>query len=223
MFFSLKTRFAFFSFIICGVLYAQAQEKQDEGFELVKKDGTISVFERWITFPKSDPPVRAREVKGEFIAKATINEALALVQDESKIYEWQKHVSKFKVYPQKDTSIWYEYSYHNLPWPVTDQDHYLEYRIQSTSTPEKLFVTFETVNNVNHAPADEDATRMVLSGSWLFEELDQNKIKITYRILSMPGNIPRIFTDPVIRSNLLSTIKSYIKILEDPKKKASLN
>ncbi|MBT1705016.1 hypothetical protein [Chryseosolibacter indicus] len=222
MIFSHKTHFIFFSFILLGAFHACSQEKQDEGFQLVKEDGNISVYERWITFPKSNPPVRAREVKGEFTVRATIKEALALVQNESKIYEWQKHVSKFKVYLQKDTSVWYEYSYHDLPWPVSDQDHYLEYRIQEGSTSNRLFVVFETATNDTHAPVDDDATRMVLAGSWLFEEVEDNKIKIAYRILSMPGNIPRIFTDPVIRSNLLSTIKSYIKILEEPQKKASL-
>jgi hypothetical protein len=55
---------------------------------------------------------------------------------------------------------------------------------------------------------------MKLAGSWLYET-QGNKIKITYRILSMPSGIPRIFTDPVIRNNMMSTIKSYVKLLEE--------
>jgi hypothetical protein len=55
---------------------------------------------------------------------------------------------------------------------------------------------------------------MTLAGSWYFQSLPDGKIKVTYRILSMPGNLPRFITDPVIRNNLMSTVKSYIKILE---------
>jgi hypothetical protein len=61
---------------------------------------------------------------------------------------------------------------------------------------------------------DDDATRMKLAGSWTYETQGE-KIKITYRILSMPSGIPRIFTDPVIRNNMMSTIKEYVKLLEE--------
>ena len=31
----------------------------------------------------------------------------------------------------------------------------------------------------------------------------------------MPGTLPRFITDPVIRSNLMSTVRNYIDILEN--------
>jgi hypothetical protein len=190
-----------------------AQEKADEkGFKLVKEKDNISVYERWIFFPKVDPPIEAREVKGVFLVHATIEEALALVKNESKIKQWQSHVEKFKIYPQTDTT-WYEYSYHDIPWPVSDQDHFLIYEIEEKIPGKRLFMTFESVVNDKYAPVDDDAYRMRLSGSWLFEKREKD-LRVTYRILSMPSSIPRIFTDPVIRSNLMSTIKSYINILE---------
>lgn len=196
---------------------ARAQDGQEDGFSLVKEDKTeeIFIYERWISFPKSQPPVRAREVKGEFFAQAELNNAAALLKDESQIKQWQSHVSKFKVYPQTD-STWFEYSYHDIPWPVSDQDHFLEYKIERQNDDE-VFITFESIINTKLGPVDDDASRMQLAGSWRFEK-QKDQIKITYRILSMPSSIPRIFTDPVIRSNMMSTIKSYIKILEDKKK-----
>jgi len=200
-------------FVSCGL----AQRYADESWSLVKKDDDISIYERWITFPKSNPPVQAREVKGEFIFKSTIPEAIALIQDERKIKLWQKHVSEFKVFPQADTTRWIEYSYHDIPWPVSDQDHLLEYKIQEGSTPDKVFILFETMHDAKIAPLREDVTRMTLSGSWLLEDVGGGKVKATYRILSMPSHIPRLFTDPVIRSNLMSTIKGYIDVLETGK------
>jgi hypothetical protein len=200
--------------LIITVHTLQAQEKPNGGFALVKEDDDIFIYERWTIFPKSNPPVKAREVKGEFKVHATVKDAVHLIQDEKKISEWQTHVTEFKVYMQDDTTWWEEYSYHDIPWPVSDQDHFLIYRIDPTSTPDKIFITFETRTNHTLAPVREDVSRMTLAGSWLIEKIPGNKLKITYSILSMPSHIPRIFTDPVIRSNMMSTIKHYIEILE---------
>lgn len=188
------------------------QSKEDsEGFELVRHNDNIYIYERWVKFPGSQPPVDSREVKGVFFAKSTLDEALALVKNDAKIKEWQSHVSKFKVYPVNDTA-WYEYSYHDIPWPVSDQDHFLIYNVRARSQ-DSLFVTFESIENKKLAPIDEDADRMKLTGSWLFVKQGE-KVKIAYSINSWPSNIPKIFTDPVIRGNMMSTIKSYIKLLE---------
>jgi hypothetical protein len=200
--------------IFFSVLISKAQTQPNGGFELVREDADIFIYERWTIFPKSNPPVKAREVKGEFKVKSTIPQAIALIQDEKKITEWQSHVTEFKVYLQSDSTWWEEYSYHDIPWPVSDQDHFLIYRIDPVSTPDRVMITFET--KVNHvlAPVREDVARMTLAGSWLIEKIPGQKIKVTYSILSMPSHIPRLFTDPVIRNNMMSTIKHYIEILE---------
>lgn len=190
-----------------------AQTGTHDGFELVRNEDSIVVYERWVNFPNSNPPVTAREVKSEFYVRGNIHDAVALMQDESKIPNWQKHVSEFKVYPHTD-SAWFEYSYHDIPWPVSDQDHFLEYTLEDPVESEGIFITFETVHNNRIAPVRKGVSRMTLSGSWYFQRVGAGKVKITYRILSMPGNMPRIITDPVIRSNLMSTVRDYIKIME---------
>lgn len=184
-----------------------------DGFQLVRHEDSILVYERWVTFPNSDPPTTAREVKSEFFVHGNVRDALSLIQDESQIGLWQKHVSEFKVYPHSD-SVWYEYSYHDIPWPVSDQDHFLEYRIQDPTEQDGIFITFETIINDKAAPVRKGVSRMTLSGSWYFQQIAPGKIKATYRILSMPGNLPRFLTDPVIRNNLMSTVKAYIHTLE---------
>ena len=190
-----------------------AQTGTHDGFELVRSDDNIVVYERWVTFPNSEPPITAREVKSEFYIKADIHDALALMRDESKIGAWQKHVSEFKIYPGTD-SVWYEYSYHDIPWPVSDQDHFLQYTVQDPVENDGIFITFKTIQNKKLAPERKNVSRMTLAGSWYFQNLPKGKIRVTYRILSMPGNLPRFITDPVIRNNLMSTVESYIKILE---------
>jgi len=211
----------FFSSITVIVLSFSAlgQEPDKDGFVLVKQAGTTSVYERWITFPKSDPPIKAREVKGIFFYHNTIAAGMNLIQDEKKIREWQKHVSEFKVFPQSDTTSWLEYSYHDIPWPVSDQDHFLKYTIEQY-TPTKIFVTFESRKSEQLAPVRKGVTRMHLSGSWTWERISTNETKASYRILSMPIGIPKWLTDPIIRNNIMTTIEEYIGLLEPSAGKA---
>ncbi len=201
-------------FFLFAVIVTHAQEQFPEGFILVKKDGAISMYERWIIFPGSNPPQEAREVKGEFIVAASIYKMADILKDEKTIKIWQTHVSDFKVYPQPDTTFWLEYSYHDIPWPVSDQDHFLEYQLYEKIPAKELFITFKSRPDPMLAPKHEGVTRMILSGSWRFEQLAPDQTKVTYRILSMPIGIPRIFTDPVIRINMISTIKALTKLAE---------
>ena len=202
----------FTAFLISIISVGLAQSQDTEKFVLVKQDSPIFVHERWITFPGKVPAVKAREVKGEFLINASMYTILSLLKDESKIKIWQKHVTEFKVYPQPDTTYWLEYSYHDIPWPVSDQDHFLQYDLQERVADKELFITFQSVVNFKLGPVKDGVTRMELAGSWTLEQITPNQVKVTYRILSMPSHIPRMFTDPVIRSNLMSTIKALTKL-----------
>jgi hypothetical protein len=209
-----KTLVIFSLCVFSGItLQSLAQDK--EGFELIKEEDNIHIYERWINFPKSNPVVKAREVKSEFFVNNTIYAALHLIKNESKIQDWQSHVSEFKVYPQIDTTTWFEYSYHDIPWPVSDQDHYLIYKLNVIEPGKILLIAFESRTNAKVAPIREDVARMGLAGSWKLERISNRKTKVTYRIISMPSSIPKFFTDPVIRRNMMSTIKSYIGLLEE--------
>jgi hypothetical protein len=192
-----------------------AQISETEKFDLVKEDSPVYIYERWITFPGKVPAVKAREVKGEFLINTSMYKILDILKDESKIKVWQKHVSKFKVHLQRDTSHWLEYSYHDIPWPVSDQDHFLRYDLTEKIPGKELFIEFESVVNPQLSPVESGVTRMELAGSWRIEQVTSQQVKVTYRILSMPSGIPRMFTDPVIRSNLMSTIKALTKLAEE--------
>jgi hypothetical protein len=203
-------------FLALGV--AQGVFGQNPEFVLVKKEDNIFIYERWITFPKTNPPIEAREVKGEFYFNNSIREGIRLLQNEQKIKKWQSHVSEFKVYKQADTTTWFEYSYHDIPWPVSDQDHVLVYQV-SRDNPREIFITFESIINDTIAPVRKGVTRMTLSGSWTFEKISSDRVKATYRILSMPMNIPRFLTDPIIRNNMMSTIQEFIVLIDRSKQK----
>ena len=204
----------FLALFILTAFSVFSQSHEDVKFDLVREDTPIFVHERWITFPGKVPAVKAREVKSEFVINTSIATMFSVLRDESKIKIWQKHVSDFKVYPLMDSVIWLEYSYHDIPWPVSDQDHFLRYEIVE-KTPINLFIKFQSVIDPKACPVKSGVTRMELSGSWLFEQVSPQQVKITYRILSMPSSLPRMFTDPVIRGNLMSTVKALTKLVEE--------
>jgi hypothetical protein len=57
----------------------------------------------------------------------------------------------------------------------------------------------------------------VLIGSWRLEQVAPGKTRATYRILSKPIGIPKFLTDPIIRNNMMTTIREYIALLEPGK------
>lgn len=202
------------SIILFTACHASSQDYEHVKFDLVKEEAPIFIYERWITFPGKVPAVKAREVKSEFLINTSIYNILSILKDESKIKIWQKHVSDFKVHPQRDTSYWLEYSYHDIPWPVSDQDHFLRYDLVEKNPGKELFITFKSVIDPKLGPVKNGVTRMELAGSWTIEQITPQQVKVTYRILSMPSSIPRMFTDPVIRSNLMSTVKALTRLAE---------
>lgn len=209
-----KNIFIFLTLLILKAYSFEILAQDKEGFRLIKKDNNISIYERWIHFPKANPPTEAREVKGEFSINSNIYAALRLIKNEKRIMDWQSHVSEFKIYLKPDTLSWNEYSYHDIPWPVSDQDHYLLYKLNVIKPGQLLLITFESAANDDVAPVREDVSRMGLFGSWRLEKISSKQIKVTYKIVSKPSNIPKFITDPVIRNNMMTTIKSFIDILE---------
>jgi hypothetical protein len=207
----MNTSFIRLALLLLCPLTLSGQDKKS--FALVRQEDSIFVYERWIVFPGSQPEQQAREVKGEFRVKGSVYQALQLIKNEALIKRWQKHVSEFKVYPHSDTAVWSEYSYHDIPWPVSDQDHFLKYTMKEVE-PGHLHIDFESVVDQKRAPVRSGVARMKLFGSWTLKKTKEG-VSVDYRIISEPSNIPRIFTDPVIRRNLMSTIKEFIAILEE--------
>jgi hypothetical protein len=212
----MKRILIFYSCFFLIIHLSNGQDKSQEGFVLVRDEPPVFIYQRWIVFPDSKPAQDAREVKCVFIIHGNIYDFLPLLKVEANVRVWQTHVSKFKYYPQPDTTFWLEYSYHDIPWPVSDQDHFLEYHISEPKPGKELLITFKSRSDQKLAPLNKGVTRMILVGSWKAEQLPGDQVQITYRILSMPIGIPRLFTDPVIRNNLMSTIHALMELSKSP-------
>ena len=201
--------------VLALLVYVQAIcQADEEGFVLVKREPPFEVHERWIEFPGKTPAVTSRELKSEFTVRAKLHEIIKFIKDESQIASWQSHVSMYKIYPKTDTSHWEEYSRHDVPWPVSDQDSFLEYRLTGINE-NVLLITFKSRVDDRLAPVYKDVNRVELTGSWKLERVSNEVVRVTYRIQSAPvTNLPRIIVDPFIRNNLLASMRSMTEMVE---------
>lgn len=185
-----------------------------EGFVLVKSEPPIELHERWVEFPNKKPVVTSRELKTEVIVSTSIWKLVRAIRDESIVKDWHAHIAEYKIYPKADTTTWEEYSRHDIPWPMSDQDTFLEYKLQEVVPGSEYLIVFKSKSD-KRVPVYPNVNRIELIGSWRFTLLEPDRVKVIYRVQSAPTtNIPRMIVDPVIRNNLISSIRSLAGIVE---------
>lgn len=190
-------------------VYSQSAP-QNEEYEIVRQDERIFLYERWADFPRTT--TKARGLKVVFSVATTLDQMMSMVNEESKLKEWQKNLAEFKRYPKNDTA-WYVYTWYKMPWPLTDQDYYAKYRV-TERTPNRIVITFEPAVNEKVEPAREKINRMKAYGKWILEKTTTGKTKVTYLITGEPVKIPRSVTDNIVRNNFMSTMNDLITIAE---------
>jgi hypothetical protein len=195
-------------FFTCSV-YAQSPPTKD-GYEIVRQDERIFLYERWADFPGTT--TTARGLKVVFSVATTLDKMMAMITEESKLKEWQKNLTEFKRYPKNDTA-WHVYTWYKMPWPLTDQDYYAKYRV-TERTSNRIVITFEPAVNEKVEPPREKINRMKAYGKWILEKTTTGKTKVTYIITGEPVKIPRSVTDNIVRNNFMSTMNELIKIAE---------
>lgn len=194
-------------FIIPGFLSAQETEA---GYEIVRQDEKITLYERWTNFPGST--VNSRQIKCIFQTPVSLDKMFICITNEAKIKEWQSHIVEHKYIPKNDSS-WHTYSLYDIPWPLTDQDYLLSYSIKERSES-RLVLSFEYSLNEKLAPVKEDVDRMPTIGQWEFVKLSNGYTQVTYIATSKPVSYPRFITDRIVRNNIMSTMNALIEVAE---------
>jgi hypothetical protein len=178
-------------------------------FVLIKTVRGIDLYERWHIITTGE---LAREVKAVFTVDAELGEVAGLIKNESLALQWNKHtrIYEVEVVAEKD---WICYVQYDLPWPVSNQDCVLQYGLQEESN--KLNIYFQ---GTDHAlfPLREGVDRIQeVKGKWVVTK-SAGKTKIEYYITTTPSKtLPRWITDPIIRNNLIETMRGFRKILAD--------
>lgn len=195
--------------LISNGYFVSARQGKD-GYEIVRQDKRIFLYERWADFPGTT--TQARGLKVVFSVAATLDKMLIMLTEESKLKEWQKNLVEYKRYSKNDTA-WHVYTWYKVPWPLTDQDYYATYKI-TERTANRIVITFEPAVNNKVAPARDKINRMQAYGKWVLEKTTTGKTKVTYIITGEPVKIPRSVTDNIVRNNFMSTINELITVAE---------
>jgi hypothetical protein len=127
---------------------------------------------------------------------------------------WNPRVKTYKVLSPEETS-WVCYIEYDLPWPVSNQDCVLQYKLLQHSA-ESVEITFKGMEHPLF-PRRKRIERIAdIRGRWIFTRTSEG-ISVEYYISTTPSStLPSWVTDPIIRNNLIETLASFRKILERP-------
>lgn len=197
----------------CSILFirpAVAHSFSTDAFKLVKKQGTTSLYERWIILGGAE----VREIKAEFTARTDATSVVDLFKNESKGTQWNTGAKAYRIVPFTDPHRWVAYIKYDIPWPMQDQDCLLNYEfrergkvaeIEFQSTVSQEFPVFNNVSRIT-------GTR----GKMILEEQQTGDMKITYLITTdRSSKIPRWVSDPIIHDHLFKTITRFKGLLEN--------
>ena len=177
-------------------------------FTLVKTAHGISLYERWYPITSTES---ARQVKATFTVRAHSTAALSLLKDGSKGALWNKNTNAYKVVDVYGNS-WVSYIQYNLPWPVKNQDCVLQYRVREEA--DQVSVIFRNIDHPSF-PIKKRVDRIPeIEGKWVFKETD-DELRVEYYISTPPSStLPGWITDPIIRNNLVETLRVFRNMLE---------
>lgn len=199
-------------FVICSAIgipsLAYGHDPDTADFTLVKVSDEIAVYERWYPITARQ---RAREVKATFLVRTEPWNAAALIRDESMGRSWNRNVKTYKILSGQERS-WICYMEYDLPWPVSNQDCVLEYKLDHSK--DYLEVSFKGIDHPSFPLQNRIERIAEVRGKWIFIRTDEG-IAVEYYITTTPSStLPSWITDPIIRNSLVETLSSFRKILE---------
>lgn len=198
--------------LLSGLLFF-TQNISASDFKVVKKQGDIVLYERWITGTKGES---VRELKAEFFVKSNTGNVIDLLKNQPEGTRWNRNASVYKIAHTYNNDQWVNYIRYDMPL-MDDQECCLLYRLSSSSSPQQnvCVINFESTLSP-FFPVSPGVTRITgVRGQWILEPLSNGNMKVTYIISSdKSSNIPRFISDPIVRNNLFKTMTGFKNLLE---------
>lgn len=204
-------RFLSIALFIFGTSALSAQSAaENDGYEVVRQDEKITMYERWTPYPGTT--TNSRQIKCVFHTNTDINTIYAHIYEEGKINIWQENILEYKITPKND-SVWIAYSYYRIPWPLSNQDYLLTYALLEKNE-NRIALSFTHLTDEKFMAIRKGVDRRPTIGKWELEKVAKGKTKVTYTITSLPLNHPRFITDRIVHNSLMSTINKLILVAE---------
>ncbi|RBL89819.1 sterol desaturase family protein [Chitinophaga flava] len=191
-----------------------AHQSAESDYKLVKRNKSISLYERWL--PAGENEERVREIKAVFTVKSDVQAVARLLTDQQQGVVWNVRARIYRVLPMVESREWVTYLKYNIPWPFGDQDCCLLFHLKAHPYNERSGeISFESTLS-NRFPVTDNVTRITgTHGRWLMEDLGDNGMQITYTITTnRSARIPRWVSDPIVRNNMFETMSTFRSILE---------
>ena len=202
----------FFALFLCYLFFVQNIFASD--FKIVKKQGDIILYERWIRGSKGEP---VRELKAEFFVKSNTENVISLLKNQPEGTKWNRNASIYKIANVLHNDQWINYIKYDMPAIMDDQECCLLYQLPSSFSQQQnvCVINFESALSPLF-PVSSDITRITgVKGQWILEQLSNKNMKVTYIISSdKSSNIPRFISDPIVHTNLFKTITNFKILLE---------
>lgn len=179
-----------------------------DDYKIVKQDETVTLYERWI---ERDATGKTRELKAVFMARSSTTRLVSLLQNQQLGTRWNPHAKEYKVslYPQPNQ--WINYVKYSMPWPFDDQDCCMLFSFDNAGQ-----VSFSSTHT-NLYPLKKNISRMnMIQGKWTMQEKGNGLLHITYTVSTAKSKkVPAWISDPIVRNNMMETMKAFKKLLEN--------
>lgn len=193
--------------ILMGLFITKAQAGD---YKLVKKEGLISLYEKWVQVMNGE---QARELKIVFYVRATPAKAVQLLKDQNQGKEWNPSADAYKVLPSANANNWVGYLRYDIPWPVGDQDACLAYTMKENGNATEI--SFQSTEHASF-PLKKGVGRISgTRGKWLLERTNNEMMRVTYTVsANRNSKLPKFVTDPIIHDNLMESMTLFTELLE---------
>ncbi len=198
--------------LFCNLFFAQDILASD--FKIVKKQGDIVLYERWITGTNG---ASVRELKAEFFVKSKTENVIDLLKNQPEGTKWNTNASSYKIANARREDEWINYIKYDMPAIMDDQECCLLFKLVPAFSGEQnvCVINFESTLSPLF-PVNPGVKRITgVKGQWTLRQQSNKSLKITYLISSdKSSNIPRFISDPIVHGNLFKTIENFKNLLE---------
>jgi len=177
-------------------------------YKIVKQDKIVTLYERWI---QAGPGEKVRELKANFEVRSNSAKLVSLLQNQQLGTRWTPHAKEYKVSPAARPNQWINYVKYAMPWPFDDQDCCLLFSVDNASQ-----ISFTSTFSDTY-PLKKNTSRISkANGKWLMQDKGNGILNITYSISTAKSKkVPAWISDPIVRNNMVETMKAFKKILEN--------
>lgn len=156
------------------------------------------------------------EFKGEVTIKSNLAGILTLIDSVSEYPKWMHNCAESRRIKKIDYCSGYSYYVIKAPWPVSDRDACIYYKV--TQDPTSKVVTISIKGVKDYLPEKPDRVRVpVVTASWQMTPISKGVTKVVYQAHSeIGGLVPDIIVNAYITETPYYNLLHMRTIVESP-------